>query len=110
MKKLLLTLAVAAITVMAVYAEEKTGTVVSTENNQLIVDEEGVQVAFTLKTGAAISDNEGNALELAALPAGAKVKVEYTVTPEGTHEASAISTVKEASEEDAPEAAEEVKE
>ena len=93
MKKLLLTLAVAALAVMAVYAEEKTGAVVSTENNQLVVDENGTQVSFALKSDAAITDAKGNAVGLGTLAAGTKVKVEYTVTPEGMNEASAISEV-----------------
>ena len=110
MKKLLLTLAVVAVAVMAAYAEEKTGTVVSTENNQLIVDENGTQVNFAVKADAKILDSEGNALELGALTAGSKVKVEYSVTPEGQNEVSAISEEKEVMEEEVPEAPEEVKE
>lgn len=102
MKKLLLTLAVVAVAVMTAYAEEKTAAVVSTENNQLVVDENGTQVSFVLKADAAITDAEGNTVGLAELAAGTQVKVEYTVTPEGANEASAVSAVKEATEEEAP--------
>lgn len=111
MKKLLFTLAIAALAIMNAYAEEKTAAVVSTENNQLVLDENGTQISFALKADATIADAEGNAVELAALDSGSKVKVEYTVTPEGINEASAVNAVNEEASVEAPEASEaEVKE
>ena len=95
MKKLILTLAVAAIAVLSAYAEEKNGVVVSTENNQLLVDESGTQVTFVIKEDAKISDAEGNVVELSTLATGSKVKVEFAVNTEGVNEASAVTALKE---------------
>ena len=112
MKKLLLTLAIVSLAVMSAYADEKTGTVVSVADTQLIVDENGTEVAFNVAADAVISDAEGTAVALGTLAAGTDVKVEYT-SAEDKNTASAVTVVKTEApaEEAAPaqEAAEEVK-
>lgn len=93
MKKLLLTLAIAALAVMSAYADEKTGTVVSVTDTQLIVDENGTEVTFDVPADAVISDAEGAAVALGTLAAGTGVKVEYT-SAEDKNTASAVTIVK----------------